>query len=310
MVPKNDICLTLLDRVARTGTPAGHMEEEHSRTHPLFWSYSMWPVMVNQRAIGIMIQVTETAQLHEKTVAMNEALILGSVRQHELIEMADASNALLQVEIGERKQAEEALRGAQAELMDRAGQLEGLVVERTAELTGTNKQLEAFVYSIAHDLRAPLRAMQGFSAILVEEADPSLSETNQDYARRINKSSQFMDAMLIDLLTFSRVSQQRVELIPVDLATTVDSVLSRLQTEIQEESARVESIGPWPRVQAHELTLTQVIFNLVSNALKFVRTGVPIVIRLRTEQRHQFTRIWVDDNGLGVASNHLVACND
>jgi signal transduction histidine kinase len=304
MVPKHDQCMTLLDRVSRTGMPASHMEEEHSRTHPLFWSYTMWPVMVDQRSIGIMIQVTETAQFHEKTLAMNEALILGSVRQHELTEAANSSNALLQVEITERKQAEEALHRAQAQLTDRAGQLEGLVTERTAELTATNKQLEAFVYSIAHDLRAPLRAMQAFSAMLVEEADSALNETGKDYANRINKSAQFMDAMLIDLLTFSRISQERVKLTSVNLETVVESVLSRLHKDIQETNARVAHSGPWPSVLAHEATLTQVLFNLLSNALKFIATDASPVVRLWSENQAGIIRVWVEDNGLGIAPDH------
>src|ERR1019366_3688099 len=103
-------------------------------------------------------------------VAMNEALMLGSLHQHELTAASENLNAQLRQEIAERKKVEAALRQAQMQLTDRAGQLEGLVTERTAELTATNRQLEAFVYSIAHDLRAPLRAMQGLSTMLVKKA--------------------------------------------------------------------------------------------------------------------------------------------
>src|SRR3979490_1720107 len=105
---------------------------------------------------------------------MNEAVMLRSGRPHELTQCAN-----------------------------RAGQLEELVAERTAELTATNKQLLAFVYTIAHDLRAPLRAMQGLSEMLIEEVGASLNETGRDFAARINKSAQFMDALLTDLLAFS-----------------------------------------------------------------------------------------------------------
>jgi len=248
--------------------------------------------------------MTETAPFHEKMLAMNEGLILGAVRQNELIEAAESANALLQVEISERKQVEESLRQAQALLTDRAGQLEGLVAGRTAELTATNKQLEAFVFSIAHDLRAPLRAMQGFSTLLVERAGASLDETGRDYANRINNSAQFMDAMLIDLLAFSRVSQQQVELTSVSLEMVVNSVLSRFQKEIREKNARIENSGPWPVVLAHAPTLVQVLFNLVGNALKFVAKNAPPVVRLRTEDQHRFIRVWVEDNGPGIAPRH------
>jgi len=196
------------------------------------------------------------------------------------------------------------LRKAKAQLMDRAGQLEEIVVQRTSDLAASNQQLEAFVYSIAHDLRAPLRVMQGFSTMLVEEAGATLNETAKDCARRINKSAKFMDALLIDLLTFSRVSQQRVELTSVNLEMTVESVVLRLQPDIQEKNARVERPAPWPAVLAHEPTLAQVLFNLVSNALKFDAPGVPPVIRLRAEKIAEFIRVWVEDNGPGIAVDH------
>jgi two-component system, chemotaxis family, CheB/CheR fusion protein len=226
-------------------------------------------------------------------------------------------------DITKRVQAEQGLRHAQAQLADRAGQLEKAVAERTAELTGTNKQLEAFAYSIAHDLRAPLRAMQGFSATLVEEAGPTLSQKNRDLANRISQSAQFLDALLAGLLVFSRTSQERVELVPVSLEMAVQSVLSRLGKEIQEKNARVEVTGPWHHVLAHEPTLGQVLFNLVENVLKFVRPGALPLLRVRAQEgtdvldqgtgeqssRHPdiqpgFVRIWVEDNGIGIAPEH------
>lgn len=303
-MPEKDECLALLDRVYRTGKSESHTGHEQSEPRPVFWSYAMWPVIADEGPVGVMIQVTETAKSHDLTIAMNEALVLGSVRQHELTEAADSLNAQLQAEISEHKRTEESLQLAQAQLSDRAGQLEGLVAERTAELTATNQQLEALIYSIAHDLRAPLRAMEGFSTMLVEEAGAALNATGKDYADRINKSARFMDALLSDLLVFSRISRQRVELTSVNLKTVVESVLSRLQKSIQEKNARVKSAGPWPAVLAHEPTLDQVLFDLTSNALKFVATGVPPAVRLRVETRAEFIRVWVEDNGPGITPDH------
>src|SRR5450759_3490533 len=110
MLPEKDECVTLLDRVFRTGKPESHTEQQHSKPHPVFWSYTMWPVIADERPVGVMIQVTETAQFHEKTLALNEALLLGSLRQHELTEAANSLNTQLQKEITERKQVEAALR--------------------------------------------------------------------------------------------------------------------------------------------------------------------------------------------------------
>jgi signal transduction histidine kinase len=113
LLPAKDECVTLLDRVFRTGKPETHTEKEDSKPHPVFWSYTMWPVQADERFVGVMIQVTETAEFHGKTVAMNEALLLGSVRQHELTEAAENLNLQLRGEMNERKQAEEALRASE-----------------------------------------------------------------------------------------------------------------------------------------------------------------------------------------------------
>lgn len=248
--------------------------------------------------------MNDISKKDDSMLAMNEALLLGSVRQHELAESTAVANARLQEEISERKLTETALHRVQAQLSHHAGELEGLVTERTAELTTTNEQMETFVYSIAHDLRAPLRAMQGFSELLVEEAGATLNATCRDYAVRINNAAQFMDAMLCDLLAFSQISQQRVELAEVSLATVVESVLSRLNKDMREQGARVDSSGAWPAVLAHESTLTLVLFNLMSNALKFARPGVPPQIKLWAEEQADFIRVCVQDNGVGIASEY------
>ena len=223
-------------------------------------------------------------------------------------------------DITERKQVENALRRVQAVLADRAGQLEQAVTERTRELTASNKQLEAFVYSIAHDLRAPLRSMGGFAAMLVDEAGPALSEAGLNFANRIKRAAEVMDSLLRDLIAFSRTAHQRIELTAVHLETVVQSVLNGLENEIQEKNARVETCGPWPTVLAHEPTLGQVLFNLVSNALKFVEPGVLPLVRLRAQEltavipsspasgdgclSGRWVRVWVEDNGIGIAPEY------
>jgi signal transduction histidine kinase len=146
--------------------------------------------------------------------------------------------------------------------------------------------------------------MQGFSVLLAEEAGSALSERGHDYANRINKAAQFMDALLSDLLSFSRISQQHIELTSVKSDMVLKSVLYRLEKEIRDKHAQVDSSGPWPEVRAHEATLTQVLFNLASNAMKFVAPEVPPVVRLRTEERAEFIRVWVEDNGPGIAPEH------
>ncbi len=93
-------CTIMLDRVAKTGLADSHTGQEHAGIHPLFWSYAMWPLLgANHSHVGIMVLVTEAANMHNDTVAMNQALLLGSVRQHELTEAADLLNVQLQAAI-------------------------------------------------------------------------------------------------------------------------------------------------------------------------------------------------------------------
>jgi signal transduction histidine kinase len=305
IVHGGDECVPILDRVYQTGEAATHAREDESEPNPAYWLYAMWPALdADEQPVGVIIQMTKAADFRQNAAAINEALLIAGLRQHELTETAEKLNAQLQREIAERKLTGAALQEAKDRLAGQAGELERLVAERTRELTSANKQLETFVYSIAHDLRAPLRAMQGFSAMLVEEAGAALSETGRNYAGRISKSAQFMDDLLADLLALSSISQQRMDLVPVNLETVVQHALSRLEKDIQEKNARVETIGPWPRVLAQTLTLGQVVFNLMSNALKFAAPDTQPLLRVRAEEQGEFVRVWVEDNGIGIAPEY------
>lgn len=117
LLPERDRCLTLIDQVFRTGRTLNHTETDVSEATSLFWSYTMWPVLAGEERVGVMIQVTEITATHATTVEMNEALLLGSLRQHELVEEAANLNQLLQIEITERKKAAKAL-AEKARLLD------------------------------------------------------------------------------------------------------------------------------------------------------------------------------------------------
>jgi PAS domain S-box-containing protein len=113
LLPDKDHCVTLIEHVFRTGTPASYTEREPAKPDPVFWSYTIWPVAEEQGLVGVMIQVTETAQVHGDTVAMNEALLLGSIRQHELTEVAEILNVQLRAEMDEHQHAAEELRASE-----------------------------------------------------------------------------------------------------------------------------------------------------------------------------------------------------
>ncbi len=306
LLPQLPHGVTLLDRVFLTGEPASSADphpESPDLASPI-QSYIVWPLKAGGRTVGAILKVVDGAGLPERILAINEALLLGSLHQHELTDAAESVNARLMVEADEHKKVEALVRRTQAALVYRAGQLEAMVDERTSRLTAANNRMEDFVYSIAHDLRAPLRAMEGFSSLLLEEAGGTLNETCRGYAERIQKSARFMDALLIDLLAFSCTSQQRIELTSVNLGPVVESVVLRLKEDISEKRALLEAPGPWPVVLAHEATLAQVLFNLMANALKFSRSDRPPIVRLGTETRGEFLRVWVEDDGLGIPIAH------
>ena len=203
-------------------------------------------------------------------------------------------------DITARRKTEATRSDAKEKQLRRTVELEAIVGQRTAELRLSNAQLETFVYSIAHDLRAPLRAMQGFSQLLVQEHAANLNQQGRDYANFINTAAQTMDHLLADLLAFSQISQQKMELVPVALDAAVDNALAGCDTEIRESVAIIEKIPPWPTVMAHASTLRQVLVNLISNAVKFVASGAPHV-RIRAEERpNGIVRVWVEDNGIGI----------
>ncbi len=298
-------CLPILDQVYQTGEGANYVQQDDSASEPAYWLYAMWPALdANERPVGAIIQLTRAVDFRQNATAINEALLIAGLRQHELTEVAERLNSQLLGEISQRKEAEDMLHHAKAGLVDHAANLEHLVQERTAALTASNKQMELFIYTVAHDLRAPLRTMQGFSTLLLEEAGHGLSEAARSFAGRISRSAQFMDALLRDLLAFSQLSQAEIQLLPIKLETVVGAVLSSLAGEIQEANARVELLPPWPAVLAHEATVGQALANLVRNALKFVADGVQPVVKIWAEERDGWVRLWVEDKGIGIAPEY------
>lgn len=149
--------------------------------------------------------------------------------------------------------------------------LEERVRRRTAQLEATNKELEAFAYSVSHDLRAPLRAMDGFARILLAEAGDEFSETAQRYLRRIRHNAQQMDELIQDLLAFSRLNRQELRKKQVQPGNLVAEALEDLENERHDRTVEI-AVGDLPAVQADPALLRAVFTNLLSNALKYTRS--------------------------------------
>jgi signal transduction histidine kinase len=187
---------------------------------------------------------------------------------------------------GARKRAQDEIARANVDLDRR-------VRERTAEL-------EAFTYTVAHDLRAPLRAMQGFSDLVLEDAGGRLEPVEREYLKRISQAAERMDALVRDLLAYSRLGSVEVKPESVDLGALVRDVLRGMEEDLHAVNAEVEVQEGIPRALAQRPILFQVVANLISNAAKFVAPGVSPRIRISAQGRDGWVRLLVEDNGIGV----------
>ena len=177
---------------------------------------------------------------------------------------------------------------------------------RTVQLREAMEQLDRFAYSVAHDLRAPLRAMKGFSELLLEDfSDRPLDSDGRSYLHRISEAAGRMDLLINDLLHYSHLSRSQIRREPVDLRTIVQSVLTSLEPEIETRNAEVSVDHPLPALLGDEVLLVKALTTLLSNALKFVPPGIRPVARIRAQRLGDSVRVWVIDNGIGIAPEHL-----
>lgn len=190
-----------------------------------------------------------------------------------------------------RREAEESLCQLNANLEQR-------VIQRTAQLEAANKDLESFSYSVSHDLRAPLRAISGFSRIVLEDHSAGMDGDGLRYLNLVEKSAQQMGQLIDDLLTFSRTGRQALNVQPVITADVVNAALDDLKT--MQENRRVNiNVGDLADCEADPSLLRQVWLNLLSNALKYTRKCDPAVITIGSRREGGMDVYFVRDNGAG-----------
>ncbi len=210
-----------------------------------------------------------------------------------------SGNVAVLVDITERKQSEE-------ELKKYRNHLEELVNERTAELAdaketaeASNKELEAFTYSVSHDLRAPLRHIDGFLKLLQEEARTALAEQARHYMDSISDAAQKMGRLIDELLSFTRMGRHNISVQRVELAPLVQEVIRILEPDTAGRNV-VWHIGDLPAVGCDAAMLRMVLTHLVSNALKFTRSRQQARIEIGSQpSQNSEVVIFVRDNGIG-----------
>jgi PAS domain S-box-containing protein len=277
-------------------------------------AYVGFPLLVGDRLLGTL----SFGSYARDVIAAEDVSFLSTLSQYIAVAI-------------ERAFREQALHEAKVSLSQHAEGLETKIAERTAKLHETIQQLESFSYTIAHDLRAPIRSLNGYTDVMLSDYAESVPPEGQQVLRRLQRASNRLDALTRDLLKFSKIVRADVELAPVDLVELVDDIVL-VSPGLQGDVLTVHP--PLGRVWAQRTLLQQCLSNLFDNALKFAKPGGPARIRVRTEvleatasavveprTSHPFNpptsdtplraaappaegtarlRIWIEDEGIGI----------
>jgi PAS domain S-box-containing protein len=190
---------------------------------------------------------------------------------------------------------------AQAELTAMHRRLHELVDERTAALADKTAQLENFVYTVGHDLRAPLRAINGYAEFISEDDSVRLTPDSAGYLDRVKRAARRLDSLIRDLLSYTRAADVSLQIDDVPLEPVVELAIASLRDEIERRGAEMRVETPLPSVRGEQMSLEQVVTHLVANALKFVAAGVRPHVTIRAEKSDNTVRLSITDNGIGIA---------
>lgn len=177
----------------------------------------------------------------------------------------------------------------------------------TKALEVSNRELQDFVFVASHDLQEPLRKVQSFGEFLAEECGPALGDNGRDYLERMRSAAGRMQTLINDLLTLTRVTTKAKPFEPLELSRVLKDVLSDLEVRIAEKKAKVE-VGNLPKIEADATQMRQLFQNLIGNALKFQKPGVPSEVKVEAEVTAgpggKQCRIRVKDNGIGFDNKY------
>ncbi|WP_341676182.1 ATP-binding protein [Niveibacterium sp. SC-1] len=196
------------------------------------------------------------------------------------------------IDLTERVEAERALRTLNEELEQR-------VSERTGQLAQANRELETFAYSVSHDLKAPLRGIDGYSALLQDQCGDGLGEEGRVFVQNIRRGAQQMNALIEGLLAYSRMERRAMEPRPVEFSPLLSMSLAEFRDAVERCGTQVEIDVPGVAVRADHDGLAQALRNLIGNAIKFSAHARPPRVEIRAEIVGPALRVLVRDNGIG-----------
>jgi PAS domain S-box-containing protein len=262
---------------------------------PRFWENHV-AAEDRERVLGALqsaIAARQNFKCEYRIIAMDRTLVW--VR--DCVNIVDEEGRLtlrgICMDIRDRKQVEQELQHAREDLEQR-------VIQRTTELEKTISEMHSFSYTLSHDLRAPLRSMHGYSEILLENFGDKLGPEGTNYLERIMASARRLDSLILDVLNYSKISQEDLQLGPVNLDILVRRIVEEYPT-FQPPNAHVEIQSPLLPVLGHEGFLTQCISNLLSNAVKYVQPGTTPRIRIYTRAAGSKVQVVFEDNGIGIS---------
>lgn len=182
--------------------------------------------------------------------------------------------------------------------------LERRVDERTRQLNEKTAHMEELCYTVAHDLRAPLRSVGGYATIVLEDFPDQLPPEAVSYINRIRTSAQNLERLIQDLLSYTRIEQTTIHPVPLSLDDVLKSAAASLEDPLKRREARLTIAPQLGHALADWAALEHVVLNLLSNASKFSRKGIPPVIHVYSEATTDWVTLYVQDNGIGVPEHH------
>lgn len=220
----------------------------------------------------------------ELIIANKELVFQNEEKEKRAIELFKANQALKKSDDDLRKLTEE---------------LEMKVIERTAQLEVINKELEAFSYSVSHDLRAPIRAVSGFAKILVEDFGGKLDPEASKYLQLIIKDAKRMGLLIDDLLAFSKLGRKQVQLSRINMASLIETIKEELGLGEEAKNKTDFILNPLPNVEGDPSLIKQVWINLISNAIKYSQHKPKAIIEIGAFEKDNRITYFVKDNGAG-----------